>query len=235
MKIDAFRLWLGSRYPKATVASSYFSSAKRVEDAYEDLDILYEQDRLEGLVAELNYSSKDAKSGKPDPTKLGVEGNPYNQLSNFKTAVRTYRTFRDEGGETEALTDAAIELAGEALKERRDGKQFELERHLQESLRREISQLEAGLSIIDGGSERAVESGFIDILARDTAEAFTIIELKAGQAKRDAIGQILGYMGDMKDEEPETTVRGILVAASFDKSCRSAEDNSWPATQRIPV
>jgi len=222
VKVDAFKSWLALRYPKPTVAASYYSYAKRVEDAYENLDSLYEQDRLEGVVAELSYSSNDAKLRKLDPSKLGIEGNPYNQLSNFRTGVRTYRVFRDENGEAEVITDAAIELAGEAIKEKRDGKQFELERHLQDSLRREISQLEQGLQIIDGGGERAVESGFIDILAQDAAGKFTVIELKAGHAKRDAVGQILGYMGDLKDEEPGVSVRGILVAASFDKSCRSA-------------
>ena len=96
-----------------------------------------------------------------------------------------------------------------------------LERHLQAELRREIGQLEAGLQIIDDGLERSVESGFIDILARDESGALVVIELKAGSAKREAVGQIAGYMGDLMPEEPDTAVRGILVAADFDKSCRS--------------
>ena len=221
MKAEAFKAWLGLRYPKPAVAGSYFSSAKRIEDAYGDFDALYEQDRLDAVVAELQYSSQDARLGKPDPSRLQIKGPLYNQLSNFRTGARTYRTFRDDGGESEALTDAAIEIAGEAIKEKRDGKQFELERHLQESLRNEIAQLEPGLLIIDGGTERGVESGFIDILAHDTNGAFVVIELKAGLAKREAVGQITGYMGDLIAEEPETQVRGILVAADFDKSCRS--------------
>ncbi len=49
-----------------------------------------------------------------------------------------------------------------------------------------------------------------------------VIELKRGVAKRDAIGQITGYMGDLLAEEENEKVRGILVAAEFDKSCRSA-------------
>jgi endonuclease len=221
MKVEAFKAWLGQRYPKPAVAASYYSYAKKIEESYGDLDAHYEQDRLESVVTDLRYSSQDGKFGKPDPSKLGITGNPYNQLSNFRTGVRTYCLFRDEGGETEALTDAAIELAGEALKEKREGRQFELERHLQAELRREIEQLEAGLCIIDEGLERSVNSGFIDILARDQAGALVVIELKAGLARRDSIGQITGYMGDLIEEEPDTQVRGILVAADFDKSCRS--------------
>lgn len=222
MKVDAFKAWLGLRYPKPAVAASYYSSAKRIEDSYGDLDVLYDEDRLQTVIAELQYSSQDMRNGKSDPSKLKINGPLYNQLSNFRTGARTYCAFREEGGESETWTETAIEIAGEAIKEKRDGKQFEVERHLQESLRREISQLEHGLSITDGGGERAVESGFIDILAQDASGAFVVIELKAGQAKREAVGQILGYMGDLKDEEPDVEIRGILVAASFDKSCRSA-------------
>ena len=85
-----------------------------------------------------------------------------------------------------------------------------------------ISQLEAGLEIIDGGSERSVESGFIDILAKDSTGAFVVIELKSGLAKRETIGQVVGYMGDLLAEEANVSVRGIIVAAEFDKSCRSS-------------
>lgn len=45
---------------------------------------------------------------------------------------------------------------------------FGLERDLQRALRNNIEQLERGLKIIDGGKERKVESGFIDITVRWT-------------------------------------------------------------------
>ncbi|MBW8784581.1 MAG: DUF91 domain-containing protein [Novosphingobium sp.] len=221
MRIDAFKAWMAPRYSKNS-ANSRYSNAKRVEEAYGDLDEQYDDDRLTNLIGTLQYSLVDEKSARPNPTKLRIDGNPYNVLNNFKTGVRTYREFRDTNGENEVANDAAIEIAAEVLRERREGKQFELERHLQETLRAHVGQLESGLSIVDGGAERAVESGFIDILAVDAAGSLVVIELKAGIAKREALGQILGYMGDLKSEEPQSEVRGILVAASFDKSCRSA-------------
>ena len=90
---------------------------------------------------------------------------------------------------------------------------FGLERDLQNALRRHISDLEPGLSIIDGGKERRVRSGLIDIKAQARGGVTVAIELKAGTADRDAVGQILSYMGDlMESEEP---VRGILVAGEF--------------------
>jgi hypothetical protein len=90
---------------------------------------------------------------------------------------------------------------------------FSLERDLQDALRRSIEQLEAGLTIIDGGREQIVPSGRIDITARDERGTTVVIELKAGAADRDAIGQILSYIGDVSEQTPQ--VRGILVAREF--------------------
>jgi hypothetical protein len=90
---------------------------------------------------------------------------------------------------------------------------FGLERDLQNALRRHIGDLEPGLSIIDAGKERRVPSGFIDIAAQDRDGTTVAIELKAGTADRDAVGQILSYMGDLM--EGAASVRGILVAGDF--------------------
>jgi RecB family endonuclease NucS len=90
---------------------------------------------------------------------------------------------------------------------------FGLERDMQRALREHIEQLEPGLSLIDDGRERKVASGFIDIMARDRAGAAVVIELKAGPADRDAIGQILAYLGDVM--ATEKSVRGVLVAGEF--------------------
>jgi endonuclease len=221
VKTESFRAWLANRYGPASSATR-LSSARKVEQTYGDLDESYELDKCASLLAALAYSLTDSKSNKPNPTNIVVDGNPYNVLNNCKTGVRTYIDFLENAGEVEVATDAVVELAGEVLRERRDGRKFELEAHLQESLRAEIDQLESGLTIIDRGSERSVASGSIDILAEDVSGALVVIELKRGEAKRDAIGQIVGYMGDLKLEEPNTIVRGVLVAAEFDKSCVSA-------------
>jgi hypothetical protein len=221
MKEAAFKAWLATRYARNS-ANSRYSCAKRVEEQYGDLDEHYDAGTLDQVLSELAYSLTDAKAGKPNPTRLNINGNPYHVLNNFKTGVRSYRSFRDEGGEIAVTTEAALEKAAEEIKDKKEGKQFEPERHLQESLRGEIAQLEPGLTIIDDGVERSVNSGDIDILAQDGDGVLVVIELKRGQAKREAIGQITGYMGDLMAEEPNQKVRGILVAGDFDKSCASA-------------
>jgi len=73
---------------------------------------------------------------------------------------------------------------------------FGLERDLQAALRKNIDQLEPGLSITDGGKEKQVASGRVDITAQDKQGSTVVIELKAGTADRETVGQILGYMGD---------------------------------------
>jgi endonuclease len=84
-----------------------------------------------------------------------------------------------------------------------------------------IAQLENGLEVIDSGKERAVTSGRIDITAKDNNGRIVVIELKAGEADRDAIGQILSYMGDLEDEY-KTPVMGILIARGFSTSAVTA-------------
>jgi RecB family endonuclease NucS len=100
------------------------------------------------------------------------------------------------------------EIVGDAIETT-----FSLERDLQRALRDHIEQLELGLIIIDDHKEQSVPSGRIDITARDRAGATVVIELKAGPADRDAIGQILACMGDLM--QGAKSVRGILIAGEF--------------------
>jgi RecB family endonuclease NucS len=101
-----------------------------------------------------------------------------------------------------------------------DSGTFSLERDLQRALRLNIEQLEEGLTIVDEGRERTVDSGRIDITAEDKAGTVVVIELKAGEADRNAIGQILSYMGDLGFTGKP--VRGILVAREFSANAKSA-------------
>jgi len=97
-----------------------------------------------------------------------------------------------------------------------------LERDIQMALRHDITRLEPGLRIIGGGDERYVASGFIDILCKDEQDRVVVVELKAGKSDPRVIGQTLGYMGDLMDEDSLTSVRGIIVAHDFDTRTRSA-------------
>ena len=49
-----------------------------------------------------------------------------------------------------------------------------------------------------------------------------VIELKVGQADRDAVGQTLSYMGDVADSANIQTTRGIIIAGDFTSRAISA-------------
>ncbi len=133
-------------------------------------------------------------------------------------SVRTIAAIRAhvKMGTYGSAADGTEEVVAEALEAT-----FGLELDLQRALRSNIEQLEPGLIIVDGGKEKSVPSGRIDIAAKDRDGANVVIELKAGKADRDAIGQVLSYMGDSATNE-NGPVRGILVAGDFSVRAISA-------------
>lgn len=89
-----------------------------------------------------------------------------------------------------------------------------LERDLHSYLATRVSEIESGLTLVENGVEHQTEAGRIDLLARDASNHLVVVELKAGKAKDNALGQLLGYMGCLSASE--ANVRGILVASNFD-------------------
>ena len=145
-------------------------------------------------------------------------------------ALKAWETMRAKGyikgkkpaAELEAAVAKAKETASEIMETAEDkNTRFGLERDLQIALRENIEQLEAGLTIIDGGREKTGSSGRMDILAMDADKKTVVIELKVGTANQEVIGQILAYMGDLMAETKEP-VRGIIVAHDFDSKVIAA-------------
>ena len=217
-----YRNWLEQQQYAAGTVQAQVHRAGRVEECYGDLDENYDRDRLRSVIDELKYSTQDERRKRPNPSKIPFNGNIRNNLASYRNAVERYCRFRREGVDEETQTDTLgleAEGSGESGK---PGQLVGLERDLQAALRRDIEQLEPGLEIIDDGAERSVSSGFIDISARDEDGMIVVIELKTGTARQAAVAQILSYMGDVVDEEPDFRVRGILVAGDFDKKARAA-------------
>ena len=197
MNKHGFKEWLERRGLKKNSVTSHLSDARRIEKHCGDLDQLYQAHRL-----------ADAAIGDLVAEVPGIA--PKNR-SSYRAAVRRYREYREQTDPDTVppdVDDGRARIIG-------------LERDLQAALRGCIDQLEAGLHVTDGGDERSVASGFIDITAKDRNGKVVVIELKAGTARRDAIGQVLSYMGDVADEE-SAEVRGILVAGEFDDKARAA-------------
>ena len=220
MKEADYRQWLENRdYQEKTIKMQIYR-AKRVEKFHGDFDKHYTQDQMANAIEELEYSTDDRRRNRPNPSKIPFKGDIYNNLASYRRATVRYKKFRDEIGDGELETSRSKEAGGAVSVEEVPGQRMGLERDLQIALRSKIEQLEPGLTVIDDGAERSVDSGFIDITAQDSSGKTIVIELKTGVAGQRAVAQILSYMGDVAEEDSD--VRGILVASGFDAKALAA-------------
>ncbi len=103
-----------------------------------------------------------------------------------------------------------------------------LESDLENFLIAHLAELEPGLQRYQesGNSSQQVSvqaAGRIDILAVDRDNAIVVIEIKAGEADDRVCGQILRYMGWVKEKVAgDRKVRGIIVANEFSERLRLA-------------
>jgi restriction system protein len=138
--------------------------------------------------------------------------------------------YRDEielllsGGPAPTLipTDEAVE----------DPAAFALEKHLEDFLVRNWAQTELGreFDIFDEdgdqvGQQYPTDTGAIDILAiSKDKRKLLVVELKKGRASDAVVGQVLRYMGFVKDELAEAgqSVTGVIIALEDDQRIRRA-------------
>jgi hypothetical protein len=224
MQEEAYRNWLTAQGREASTLSTSCSMVRRLESAYGDLAEQFLCDGFEAILAELAYSKIDQRNGEANPSKLLIDGDIYNGLSSARTHLNYYRRFlEDQETTTQRPTPPPAQSELNALPDTDPPEAIlSLERDLNAALRQNIAQLEAGLRVVDHGKERAVASGRIDILAEDANEQFVVIELKAVRAPRDAVAQVLAYMGDIQSEQGDKPVRGMLIAPDFDPRALAA-------------
>ena len=109
---------------------------------------------------------------------------------------------------------------------------FALEKHLEDFLVKNWNATELGpdFDILEEDGERVgqqfpTDTGPIDLLAiSKDRKTLLVVELKKGRASDAVVGQILRYMGFVKDElaESDQTVRGIVIALKDDQRLRRA-------------
>lgn len=75
--------------------------------------------------------------------------------------------------------------------------------------------IEPGLTVLK--RELLVDSGGIDLYARDAQGRYVVVELKRGRATQDAVSQLTRYVRSVQRSLPEghAPVRGILAAPSM--------------------
>ncbi len=109
---------------------------------------------------------------------------------------------------------------------------FVMEKHLEDFLIQNWAQTELGQVYAiyeeDGelkGQQYPTDTGPMDILAISKDEqTLLVVELKKGRASDAVVGQILRYMGYVKEElaEPNQSVKGVIIALEDDQRiCRA--------------
>lgn len=217
---SAYRAWLEAQGKEQSTLSTSSSMIRRIEGAYGNLEAAFATDGLEGILSELAYTKTDQRRNEPNPSKLAMEGDLYSGLSSVRTHLNYYRRFLEQDGTAPPPVVLPPDVTPDIDTDPPEVI-LSLERDLNAALRQSIAQLEPGLQIIDGGKERSVASGRIDILAQDLSGCRLVIELKAVKAPRDAVAQVLAYMGDIQSETGQP-VRGMLIAPDFDPRAISA-------------
>ena len=136
---------------------------------------------------------------------------------NFKKNIAVF-TLDNSVAPDELAAAVVNESTSEALTEYVEST-LSLERDLEDNIINHLESLEPGLSLIS--RQETIEVGRIDLLAKDREGRTVIIELKAGEAKDSAIGQIARYMGWFARRDLSAP-RAILVAGGFSDSVRYA-------------
>lgn len=224
MRKEEFTRWLGGQPVNADTAAMRVRAVSRIERTYGiDLDAAYTSDGLKTLLASFAYSTEDARHSRPNPTRMNINsGDIGSQVRWYRTQLNSYRkfcaAFPPGVKQPDQVSHAPLD---EDSPTPQDDFTFALEADLETALRAELDQLEPGLTLADGGQQRKVASGFIDILAHSTDGTHVVIELKAGRTRPEAIAQILGYMADIAEEEG-TPVRGYLIGAEHQERVTAA-------------
>lgn len=214
----SFEEWLLQQQYASNTVASQLARIERIRRAYPDLDEQFDRDAFTSLQREFTYTRRDEREGRTNPTRLAIDGNIYKNLATYRATLGRYMRYK-QLPLTETPTAILVTPDNETeLTDAWPG--FEI--HMQRALRLNIDQLEPQMRADDDGVEKRVESGFIDITARDATGRLVVVELKTGVAGQRAVAQILSYMGDVATEEDTSDIRGILVAFEFDHKARAA-------------
>ncbi|RYG89116.1 MAG: hypothetical protein EON59_02060 [Alphaproteobacteria bacterium] len=139
MQREAFKAWLVAQNQAPSSVSTRLSDTARVEGAYGDLDGHYDADELQGLLATFAYSAQDRASQKPNPTSLEINGDLYDGLATYRSALSTYARFR-------ASADDPQERQADRIR------RFVLENHIEPAR----AQGESRVEVVTGDVHRAM-------------------------------------------------------------------------------
>ncbi len=107
-----------------------------------------------------------------------------------------------------------------------DGEVIVLERGLEEAIKPSLPKL--GLSLAEKRLRQqfsmGVGVGRSDLICTDESEDLVVVELKRGLSSDQVVGQILSYIGWLRENiaTPSQSVKGIIVTGDYDERLRLA-------------
>jgi Endonuclease NucS len=90
------------------------------------------------------------------------------------------------------------------------------ERNLEDFIVQQLEAIESGLQLVD--RQLSTPAGRLDLLCKDANGNYVVIELKRMQGTDQVVGQILRYMGWLKEAHPTEKVRGIVIVGKNDQA-----------------
>ena len=155
-------------------------------------------------------------------------------LKNSTGSIGTVSTITPHAVEIEKLLGVQINdpVLAASDPDIEDAAAFAMEKHLEDFLVKNWAQTELGkdydIYAEDGepvGQQYPTDTGPMDLLAvkKDKSELL-VVELKRGKASDVVVGQVLRYMGFVKEDlaEPQQAVRGAIIALEDDLRIRRA-------------
>jgi len=94
------------------------------------------------------------------------------------------------------------------------------ETNLEDFVIQQLDKIEAGLRLEE--RQLSTPAGRLDLLCRDRAGNYVVVELKNTRGSDQVVGQILRYMGWAKEKYPKHEVRGIIIVGQIDDALRYA-------------
>lgn len=156
-------------------------------------------------------------------------------LRNSAGSINTVSQLSGHGPEIERLIAGAPVVVAPVVSvdpEVEDPSAFAMEKHLEAFLVANWSQtiLAVDFNIYEEngepvGQQYATDAGPIDVLAiSKDKKRLLVVELKRGRANDVVVGQVLRYMGFVKDQlaEDDQTVEGVIIALEDDQKLRWA-------------
>jgi len=121
-----------------------------------------------------------------------------------------------------------------------DGNFFILESGIEEAVKANLSQLGLELAEKEIQQQCALEIGVgrTDLICRDKEYNYVVLELKAIHSSDNVVGQILRYMGYIREkwaEKEKKDVKGIILIPSYDEQLRLAAKEAGIRVLRLRI